>query len=119
MPGLLAVLLLGPLSQPINTSNRLRQGNFLVAAAQSWLRGTANPQLPRINTWDCYGRAIRPHSAQQSGGSNYDHPIKTDRARSLYLETQGTGWFIFSPPSLNDFPQVSMVHLAGFSRSQL
>lgn len=118
MPGLLAVLLLGPLSQPINTSNRLCQGNFPAAAAQPWLRGTANPQLPRINTCDCYGRAIRPHSAQQSGGCNYDHPIKTDRARSIFRNAGN--WLVrFFSPSLNDFPQVSMVHLAGFSRSQL
>lgn len=98
MPGLLAVLLLGPLSQPINTSNRLRRDNFLVAAAQSWLRGTANPQLPRINTCDCYGRAIRPRSARQSGGSNYDHPIKTDRARSIFSNTGNWLGYFFPLP---------------------
>lgn len=96
VPGPLAVLLLGPLSQPINTSNRLCQGNFLVAAAQSWPGGTANPQLPRINACDCYGRAIRPHSAQRSGGSNYDHPIKTDRARSIFRNTGN--WLVWFFP---------------------
>lgn len=84
-----------PFSLPISTSNSLCQGHFLVPAVQSWLQGTANPQLPRINTCDRYRRAIRPRSAQQRDRSNYGHPIKTDSARSIY--SNAGNWFIFFP----------------------
>lgn len=78
-----AALLPGPLGQPINTSDRLCQGNFLVAAVRPGCEAPLTRNCPVLTLVIAAGAIMT---------------ILLKLAElTLYLETHGTGWFIFSP----------------------
>lgn len=78
-----AALLPGPFGQSINTSNRLCQGNFLVAAVRPGWEAPLTCDCP-VLTLVIAAEAIMTILLKLA-------------ELTLYLETHGTGWFIFSP----------------------
>lgn len=78
-----AALLPGPLSQSINTSNHLCQGNFLVATVRLGCEAPLTCSCPVLTLVIAAGAIMT---------------ILLKLAElTLYLETHGTGWFIFTP----------------------
>lgn len=93
MPGLLAVVLLGPLSHPINTSNRLCQGNFLVAAG---CEAPLTRHCPVLTLVIVMGEQLGHPQPSKAAGAIMTILLKLTEL-ALYLETRGAGCFIFFP----------------------